>query len=80
MNWAFDKGGFEQFIGKALKDNVRSWRSLERLGYKFLKAKPDTILDQLTEWKVYVMTKADWVKSRKNVTPSSNRSIAGSSH
>jgi RimJ/RimL family protein N-acetyltransferase len=60
MSWAFNEGGFEQLIGKALTANERSWRSLERLGYKLQKTKPDVVNGLPAEWKVYMMTKADW--------------------
>ncbi len=60
MDWGFSEGEFELFIGKALADNERSWRSLEHLGFEFRNVKPETLHGQAVEWRVYGMTKAHW--------------------
>ncbi len=61
MSWGFSDGGFELFVGKALSNNKRSWRSLERLGFEFKGTKIEDLYGRPVEWKIYVMDKVHYL-------------------
>jgi RimJ/RimL family protein N-acetyltransferase len=60
LGWAFGSAGFELFVGRALSVNIRSWHSLEHLGFQFETVTPDMIGGKPVQWRVYTMTKAHW--------------------
>ncbi len=59
-NWAFSEGGFELIEAKAYVQNVRSWSTLETLGYHYEGIEKDEIKGEPVEWKVYTLKKSDW--------------------
>lgn len=59
-NWAFSEGGFELIEAKAYVQNIRSWSTLEKLGYHYEGVENDEVDGKPVEWKVYTLKKSDW--------------------
>lgn len=59
-NWAFSEGDFEMIEAKAYVQNIRSWSTLEKLGYRYVGVEESKVADKPVKWKVYTLAKADW--------------------
>lgn len=59
-NWAFSEGGFAIIEAKAYMQNVHSWNTLERLGYRYAGIEQGEVAGKAVKWRVYTLARADW--------------------